>query len=59
MGCCLSLDEPVTVADGETLRLRYGLWVHDGIPDADAIGRRWDIFAALPMPDPASASTSR
>jgi len=56
MGCCLSLDDPVTVADGDTLRLRYALWVHDGIPDAAAVERRWDIFAALPPPEPAPAS---
>lgn len=59
MGCCLSLDDPVTVADGDTLRLRYALWVHDGIPDAAAVGRRWDIFAALPPPEPPPPPTSR
>jgi len=54
MGCCLSLEEPVTVADGDTLRLRYGLWVHDGIPDGAAVERRFASFAALPVPEPAA-----
>jgi hypothetical protein len=48
MGCCLSLEEPVTVAEGGTLRLRYGVWVHDGIPDAAAVERRFAAFTALP-----------
>jgi hypothetical protein len=50
MGCCLSLEEPVDVPSGATLRLRYGLWVHDGVPDAPAIDARWRSFAALPLP---------
>ena len=54
MGCCLSLDDPITVADGDTLRLRYGLWVHDGIPDAAAVEQRFETFAVLAAPEPAT-----
>jgi hypothetical protein len=37
MGICLSLNTPVVVQPGMPLQLRYGLWMHDGIPEKSAI----------------------
>lgn len=51
MGCCLSLDEPVVIAEGETLRLRYGLWVHDGVPAPERVEEHWRLFTELPLAD--------
>lgn len=53
MGACLTLDAPVTVArDDEPLRLRYGVWVHDGVPDRTAADAAWMAFAQLPAAEP-------
>lgn len=51
MGCCLSLDAPVAIAAGAKLRLRYGLWVHDGVATREQSEARWQDFAGLPVTD--------
>lgn len=48
MGCCLSLDESLEVTAERKLRLRYGLWVHDGVPDLEEIETQWKHFSGLP-----------
>ncbi len=45
MGVCLTLNEPLTIVPKEPLRLRYGLWIHAGVPDAAEIDRQWQAFA--------------
>jgi len=45
MGACVTVDDPLTIAPNEPLRLRYGLGVHAGVPDAAAIDRQWQAFA--------------
>jgi len=50
MGACLSHGRPIELARGETLRVRYGLWVHAGMPPADAVEARWREFADRPLP---------
>lgn len=50
MGVCLTLNAPLTIEPGKPLRLRYALWVHDGVPkvaDADPL---WQAFAASKAP---------
>lgn len=51
MGCCLSLDQPVEIATGQKLRVRYGLWVHDGAPTREQSEERWAEFTRLPVAD--------
>ncbi|HCN76221.1 MAG TPA: hypothetical protein DIT13_03380 [Verrucomicrobiales bacterium] len=51
MGCCLSLDEDVEIAAGGSLRLRYGLWVHDGVSTLEESEAHWRRFAELPVAD--------
>ncbi|OHB72624.1 MAG: hypothetical protein A2V70_04780 [Planctomycetes bacterium RBG_13_63_9] len=45
MGACLTLSHPITIQPGKPLRLRYGLWVHAGVPDGDRIAAAWKDFA--------------
>lgn len=49
MGCCLSLDKPVPVTEEKKLRLRYGLWVHDGVPTQAQSEERWKAFTEMPV----------
>jgi hypothetical protein len=49
MGSSLSFDGPLTIETGKPLRLRYGLYIHAGVPDLKALEKRWQEFAALPM----------
>ncbi len=55
MGVCLTLSGPLTVSNQAPLHLRYGLWIHDGLPPVEAIEAEWRRFAAEPLPpdDPA------
>ena len=45
MGVCLTLDGPLTITPEKPLRLRYGLWVHADVPDAQVLDRQWEAFA--------------
>ncbi len=45
MGACLTYNAPLKLMFGEIVRLRYGLYVHRGLPDAEVIDRQWDEFA--------------
>ena len=49
MGASLTFAGPRTIEPGKPLRLRYGLYVHAGVPTAEAIGASWKAFAALPV----------
>jgi hypothetical protein len=51
MGACLSFGKPLVVARGKSLRLRYGLWVHAGMPAADLVERQWQEFSRRPLPE--------
>jgi hypothetical protein len=41
----------ITVTDTQPLCLRYALWVHDGLPDAQRITQRYEQFISLPIAD--------
>ena len=45
MGASLTHEAPRTIQKGEPLRLRYGLYVHAGMPESSAIETRWKSFA--------------
>jgi hypothetical protein len=49
MGCCLSLDTPVEVTEEKKLRVRYALWVHDGVATQEESEAHWKTFAAMPV----------
>ncbi|MBA4017322.1 MAG: hypothetical protein C0483_09125 [Pirellula sp.] len=51
MGTCLTHDGPLTLQPGEKLKLRYGLYVHGGVPDVSALDAQWETFAKLPVPE--------
>lgn len=45
MGASLSYDAPRKLVAGETLTLRYGLYVHAGIPKREDLEKRWAEFS--------------
>ena len=51
MGASLTLDEPITIRPGTPLRLRYGLYVHGGVPRPEAIEARWKPFSRTAIDD--------
>ena len=51
MGSSLTFDAPRTVEPGRLLRLRYGLYVHRGIPAPAALDRQWQTFAKTTIED--------
>lgn len=51
MGACLNLETPIEVSDEKRLRLRYALWVHDGVASGQDIEARWRLFTGLPVVD--------
>jgi len=50
MGACLTLDKPLVIEPGRPLRLRWGLWMHDGVPKAGEIEQRWQTFSGGKLP---------
>lgn len=45
MGAMLSMSEDIVIEPGRPLRLRYGLYVHAGLPAPLAINAQWRAFA--------------
>lgn len=50
MGVSVSHAGPLVIVPGRPLRLRYGLWVHAGMPEPERIEARWKAFADQPLP---------
>jgi hypothetical protein len=55
MGACLSQGGPVRVEENRPLRVRYGLYVHRGLPEPQALEARWVEFARLVLLAPPAA----
>jgi hypothetical protein len=51
MGASLTFEKPILIRPGELLHLRYGLFVHDGLPTPEAIDARWAEFAKTKVVD--------
>ncbi len=49
MGASFSFEEPYVLAAGQSLRLRYGLWVHGGAPETAALENIHATFAKEPL----------
>lgn len=45
MGVCPTLTRTLTIEPGKPLRLRYGVWVHAGVPSRADVQRQWESFA--------------
>jgi hypothetical protein len=45
MGASLTFAAPITIEPGKPLRLRYGLWVHPGVPDRTQVDAHWEPFS--------------
>jgi hypothetical protein len=45
MGASLSYEKPIVIEPGHALRLRYGLYIHSGVPAPDVLNAVWDAFA--------------
>jgi hypothetical protein len=45
MGACFTFDEPRVMKKGETVTLRYGLWVHSGMPAKERVEEVFKAFA--------------
>lgn len=51
MGACLNLDRAIEVSQESPLRLRYGYWIHDGVPSMESIERTANLFRELSVPN--------
>jgi len=51
MGPCLTLNEPLTIEPGKPLRLRYALWVHEGVPSRNDVEKLYRPFAESKPPN--------
>jgi hypothetical protein len=49
MGAMLSTERAVSVVRGRPLHLRYGVYVHSGIPEPMSLNARWQEFASLDL----------
>lgn len=51
MGTCLTIDDARLIEPGKPLKLRYGLYVHAGMPEAARLSEAWQAFAATKAPE--------
>lgn len=50
MGASLTLNEAKTIEPGKPLKIRYGLYVHNGKPEVKDLAATWDKFAKAAPP---------
>ncbi len=51
MCACTSPEAPIEITDTQKLRLRYALWVHDGVTTQAQSEAQWVEFAKRPLAD--------
>lgn len=51
MGASLTFDGPRAIQPGKLLTLRYGLYIHNGIPDVKLLQKHWEEFARIQPAD--------
>lgn len=47
MGAAVNFGNPLFLEPGQTLKLKYGLYIHSGIPEPGALERQWQAFAEM------------
>jgi hypothetical protein len=52
MGTSFTFDAPHSIQPGAPLKLRYGYWVHAGVPSAEQINEQFAAFAKIGDPPP-------
>ena len=52
MGACLTFDGPLKITPTQPLHVRYGLYVHAGMPSREELERRWSDFAQIKLVEP-------
>lgn len=45
MGASLTLRGPICLEPGRPLLVRYGLWMHEGVPRSEEVERQYQLFA--------------
>jgi len=55
MGASLTFDAPRVIETNRPLQLRYGFYIHAGLPGLDALNQRWSEFSRTPLPDLSAA----
>ena len=50
MGVCTTFAEPRIIDKDHSLTLRYGLWIHGGLPSAEDINAQFEAFAKIEPP---------
>jgi hypothetical protein len=51
MGAALTFGGARSIRPAASLRLRYGLYVHAGVPESSLIQRQWEAFAKTALPE--------
>ena len=46
----LTLNRELRIESGNPLRLRYGLWMHGGVPRQESSEKHWQLFAESKLP---------
>ena len=49
MGAALTYQGALEIQPGKPLVVRYGLYIHAGMPAPDALQKRWEAFASVPL----------
>jgi hypothetical protein len=52
MGAMLSAERPTVISPSKSLHLRYGVYVHSGMPELAQLDARWNYFAKLDLHPP-------
>ena len=50
MGICLPLGGAITVSKDRPLKIRYALWIHDGVASQEDCEEAWKEIVRLPPP---------
>src|SRR5262245_62358935 len=53
MGAALTFDGPLKITPAQSLHVRYGLYMHAGMPSRDELDRRWTEFTRIKLSEPA------